>query len=399
MNTLTVNTLVACAFVCLGALASCETEEPDPQNNNIGNTEDDNPTSDFTGDELAGFLALTQADKVTGSLPQAPDFQLKMNVKDTIVVMKGLYGARIVVRHNGLQDVSGFYVAVENSSYYYDVPVEDAQASDSTDVFYIDITDDAAIDFPFTLAVIIQPHSPDGEPLDQFERKVKAVDPKSGKGCPITAPYVGNTTDLGQKAWKWMHTYGIGQDDKVFHIEAPGLKQGSPYTTGGCCNDDGTSSTVADDPHCFEKFSDGTPNPKWRSIEVNHYFTWMYDILWFYDNGTFAQQNSSQQTNYRPSKTDFCSEKPFYDFDEGFYLKTGTHDFTAGTDHLTITYDVTDPPVYGKTIRSGTISYDCDGLAFLYEIEGQSWVVEYRKADPEDFLVSDGKVVGVKDWD
>ncbi len=79
--------------------------------------------------------------------------------------------------------------------------------------------------------------------------------------------------------------------------------------------------------------------------------------------------------------------------------KTGKHDFTPGTDHLTITYDVTDPPVYGKTVRSGTISYDCGGLAFLYESEGQSWVVEYRKADPENFRGSDGKVDEVKDWD
>ncbi len=207
MNTLTAKTLVACMFVCLGALVSCETEEPDPQNNNTGNTEEENPADDFTGDELAGFRALPGADKITGSLPQAPDFQLKINVKDTIVVMKGLYGVRIVVRHNGVQDISGFYVAVENSSFYYDVPVEDSQAADSTDVFYIDITDDESIEYPFTISVIIQPHNPAGEPLDQFEREVEAIDPGSGTGCPITVPYLGNTADLSYGAWIWIHTY------------------------------------------------------------------------------------------------------------------------------------------------------------------------------------------------
>jgi len=388
----------ACVLACLVVLLSCETE-PEPENN-IGNGKVDNTADDFTPDELSELLVLKDAARITGELATAPDLQLKINVKDTVYSLKGLYGARVVVRHDGLHDISGFYIAVSGSSSYYNVPAEDEGVQDSTDVFYIDadVPENGEADYPFTIPIRIQPYDPTGAPLDEFVKLLTIENPETGTGCSIAVPFA-NTSNLAYGAWKWIHTLGIDASGLIFHREAPGLKKGSPYKTGGCCNDDGTNSTVANDPYCFAKFSDGTPNPRWRSIEVSHYFTWVYDLIWFYDNGTFTHQNLSHQTNYRPSKSDFCNEKPFYEFDKGFFLKTGTHDFTPGSKYLTITYDVTDPPVYGKTINSGELRYDCNGMALIYEIEGQTWIVEFRKASPEDFHTSDGSVNTTNGWD
>lgn len=388
-----------CLFACLAIFISCETE-PSPENNNGNNGNGNN--NDFESDELSGFLRLNDAVKITGNLPVAPDLQLKINIKDTIYVMKDLpLGARVVVRHMGLHDISGFYIAVDNSSFYYDASVIDTEARDSTDVVYInvEVPDDADVDYPLTIPIKIQPHGVNGEPLDEFDKEITIADPEPGTGCSIAVPFTATSTNFANGAWKWMHTLGLDQSDLVFHREAPGLKQVSSYQTGGCCNDDGTSTTVADDPYCFEKYSDGTLNQRWRSVDVEHYFEWKYDIVWFYDNGTFAQDNLSFQTSYRPSKSDFCKNEPAYDFDKSFFHKSGTHDFTPGAEYLTITYDVTNPPVYGKTIRSGKLLYDCNGMALIYEVEGQTWIVEFRKANPDDFNISNGTLVAMNDWD
>lgn len=399
MKILTVTIPKACLFACLAALLSCEMEPEPESNTNNGNG--NNTADSFTPDELSGFLVLKDAARITGELPVAPDLQLKINVKDTIYSLKGLYGAMVVVRHDGLHDISGFYIAVSGGSSYYNVPVEDEEAQgDSTVVFYIDadVPENDGADYPFTIPIRIQPYDQNGEPLDEFVKLLTIENPETGTSCSIAVPFA-NISNSAYGAWKWMHTLGIDASGSVFHREAPDLLQRSTYITGGCCNDDGSSTTVAGDPYCFSKFSDGTPNPRWRSIEVSHYFLWVFDMVWFYDNGDFKHQNLSHQTSYRPSKSDFCNEEPHYEFDKGFFWKYGTHDFTPGSDYLTLTYTETDPPVYGKTLRSGELLYDCNGMALIYEVEGQTWIVEYRRTDPEDFHSGDGSVNTKNGWD
>lgn len=392
-------------YVLFGvALFSCE-PEPDPQKkedeNNNGNGGGGNTAGGFTPDQLSEFLVFNDADKITGSLSDAPDLQLRINVKDTLYITRGFpVGAKIVVRHDGLHDVSGFYIAVDNSSFYYDVPVVEAQAQDSVDVIYINIDVAEEIEYPLTIPVKIQPYGPDGAPLDEFDKEVTIEDPATNNGCGLTIPFTTDTTELPDGGWRWLFTVGINQSDEIFHEEEPGLKQVSSYQTGGCCNDDGSSSTVAGDPYCFEKYSDtGEPNPRWRSIQVEHYFVWEYDILWFFDNGTFVQDNLSMQTNYRPSKSDFCAGEAGYDFDKNFFHKSGTHDFVPGADYLTITYDVADPPVYGKTIRSGNLQYSCHGMLLSFEVEGQKWFIGFMKINQDELSIDGENGVKLGDWD
>lgn len=387
--------LKQCLFLLLLIIFSCETE-PEPENNPAdtgGNGEV------VTGDEPAELLALAGADKISGGLPPAPDLLLKMNFKDTIYVLKnGEFGARVVIRHDGLHDISGLYIAVDNSTFYYDVPVIEEAAQDSSDVIYIntEISDEIEANYPLTIPIKIQPHGPGGEPLDEFVRLVTIEDPDENNKCPITIPLTTDTTDL-DGGFFWLFTVGVDQSGNIFHEEAPGLKKISRYKTGGCCNDNGSSTTVSDDPHCFQKFSDGTLNPRWRTIEVEHYFEWKYDILWFYDNGTFAQDNLSFQTSYRPSKSDFCKGESGYDFDKGFFHKTGKHDFTPGVDYLKVTYDVMNPPVYGKTFPGGRLAYSCHAMQINFEVEGQRWVMAFVK--DASFLGSDNNPAKAKGWD
>lgn len=366
------------ALAALIVLAACE-QEIDPEDGDSQN--DPGNGHDYTNDELSGLLTLEEAVKLNGALPDAPDSRLRLNVKDTIFLMKGLeLGARIEIIHDGLFEITGLFIGVENSSFYYDAPVITEGVKDSTSGFHVILGDVNEWDFSFPIVII--PHGDDGLPLDRFVRVVKAEDPKSSKDCSLSIPDPGDTSFIG--GWKWAYTVSFNEDGSVFYYEASGEKKGSLYTTGGCCNDDGSSTTVADDPYCFEKFSDGTRNPRWRSIEVSHYYELVFDQLVFYDNGIFHHQNLSMQTNYRPSLSDFCNETPGYDFQKGFHAKSGDYNFDPGTDFLDVAYHVTNPPVYGKSIRSSKIAFSCDVLALESDIEGQRWeTVFYRIDEPE----------------
>lgn len=358
-----------------GGLTDPDTENPETP----GNTVD--------ADKLSEYLVLTDAQKITGDLPAAPDNQLKVNFKDSIWVVKDFpYGARVAVLHEGRFDITGFYVGVSNSSFYYDVPLVEAEAQDSTDVFYInmEIPESDDVEYPFAIPIKIVPYGPGLEPIDVVGRWIIIEDPEAFNSCSVLS-----ATSYPKISWEWEFTVAINYAGEVFQIEAPGLKKVSAYQTGGCCNEDGSSSTVADDPYCFEKFSDGTPNPRWKSIDVEHYFMWLFDNLWLYEDGTFWHYNSSWQTDYVPSLSDFCALEAGYDDGGEDYFKRGTHDFTPGADYLNITYDVTDPPVFGKTIQSGEIQYTCHSLILTVGRE-EKWSIVFRKIIEEkngDYLL------------
>ena len=356
---------------------SCQTESGLDANSGAGgnNGSDNDPGNAFNADEISGFLVLDGATKISGALPTAPDNQLKINVKDTIYTVKGFpFGARVVVRHNGLYDINGFYIGVSNSSFYYDVPVVVTEAQDSTDVVYINLGDTDGLYWD-EFSIIILPHGSDGSPWDKFIKVVKIEDPKEDAACAITVP-TNFSLDLVQ--WEWYYSINTNYPNEVL-FEAPNLKKISQYQTGGCCNEDGTNSTVANDPYCFSKFSDGTPNPKWRTLDVKHSFMWAYDVLYLYDDGTFRQANTSLQTNYRPSLSDFCNNKAAYDYDHNTFVKFGTHDFTPGADFLKITYNITDPPVFGKNIYGGELLYSSHNMLISFGNESEKWYFKYQR--------------------
>src|SRR5690606_3610595 len=102
-------------------------------------------------------------------------------------------------------------------------------------------------------------------------------------------------------------------------------------------------------------------------------------ILYLYNDGTFRQANTSVQTNYRPSLSDFCNNEAAYDFDVSTFVKFGTHDFTPGAKYINFTYNVTDPPVFGKNIYGGELLYSCHNMIISFEVEGSKWFSMFRR--------------------
>lgn len=365
-------------FLCgMMMLASCEREpdaDPVDPKSNPGS-----PISDqLEPDEAAEFLVLKNATKITGKMPTTPEGSLKINIKDTIFMPKGFpVGERLVIRHDGLYDIRGVYVGVENSSFYYDVPVVEAEAQDSTDTIYIKLGDTDGFEWD-GFPLILLPHGPGGLPWDRFIRQVKIETPgEDAEGITVPTDF-----SLDLVHWEWHYTVKVDPADpegNVLHFEGKGVKKISDYQTGGCCNDEGESTTVANDPYCFSKFSDGTPNPIWRPIDVSHFFMWAYDVLYLYDDGTFRQTNTSVQTNYRPSLSDFCNNDAAYDFDLNTFVKFGIHDFMLGATHIQFTYNVTNPPVFGKNIHGGELKYSSHSMLISFDDIGGRWYSYFKR--------------------
>jgi hypothetical protein len=359
-------------------MTACESDAIDDGNNpNNGN----NPVrpTDVEPDEIAGLLKLHNASKIPGKMPASGSGQLRINIKDTLYMLPGFpVGDRIVIRHNGHYDVRGFYISVANSSFYYDLPKQEAEAQDSTDVFYFNMEDLEGLDwtYPFSFPISIGPYGPDGIPIKEFVRIVTVEEQDVDGETSITVP---KSFSLDSVHWEWRYTLTTDPTGLVTHFEGKGVKKKSEYQTGGCCNDDGTSTTVANDPYCFSKYSDGSPNPRWRTIDVSHFFMWAYDILYLYDDGTFRQANTSMQTNYRPSLSDFCNNDPHYDFDINTFVKFGSHDFAPGTKQIKFTYDVSNPPVFGKNVYGGELAYSSHDILISFVVEGQKWYSKYKR--------------------
>ncbi|MDZ7604230.1 MAG: hypothetical protein U5K79_01290 [Cyclobacteriaceae bacterium] len=115
-------------------IASCENpNDTDPKT-------DPGTIVNIDPEKASVYLKLSNAIKIDGDLPIAPNGKLKINVKDTIYIVHGLpFGDRIVVKHDGLQEIIGFFVGVVDDTLYYDVPIISAESGDSTDVFYINM--------------------------------------------------------------------------------------------------------------------------------------------------------------------------------------------------------------------------------------------------------------------
>lgn len=327
-------------------------------------------------DALAALLVQENATQRSGPPPSAADSRLRINWADTIFVVKDFrYGSRLVIRHDGRYEITGFYLGVPGASFHVDVPVVEAEAGDSTDVIYIvvNVPPGYEVDYPLSIPVQIQPHGPDGQPLDEFERDLVVEDPRidrSNPACTITTPPTGQW-------WEWMFTVGIDYYGDFLHIEAPGLKQWSRYRTGGCCGENGESSTVANDPHCHQLA------PTFRAIHVAHYHTWVFDMLWFFDDGRFRHVNASDQTNYIPSRSNFCTGEPAYDHVLNQYAKEGSYDFSPGADYLTVRYDTAGAQVFGKSIQNAQIDFTCNTFILTGGFE-ETWQLVFRRKSSAD---------------
>jgi hypothetical protein len=365
---------------------SCESDLETIDDNQLSNP---NNPSILDPDEVSDYLVLTDASKIPGNLPAASNGELKISFKDTIYVVKGFpYGARVVVRHDGLYDISGFYVAVSNGSFYYDVPIIAAEAQNSADVFYIDlqIPDDVEIDYPFTVPIKIQPHGPDGIPIDEFIKNITSEDPDDENVCLPTTTYSCITREgalICTSPWNWIWEFSVTEDATGDIPEAyqPGLPQElSPFQHGGCCWN-GISTPAKYDPYCV------SGNPEYNLITVDDaYYVRYFESLDLFDNGKYERYTFHATHNYDPDSSNYCTGEAGYQYNESFTYEHGTHDFAPGADRIKLAIDTIhngiDPSAQASNPWAppvGELFYTCHSLMISVPINnGAKWTYVYR---------------------
>lgn len=369
-------------------------KETPPGDGNEGGGQDTivSPADSLDAELILEHLSLMDATKITGEMPVVPNTPIPTDVMDTIYLTNGLpVGYRIPIRHDGMYDITGVFVGLQKGSFYYDVPVIADEAQDSTDVFYVNISDFPVADFkdfPISFPIHLMPHV-NGMPIKDHIgilgiQKPNSDGPDSPSACSITLPA---GTDPVPFFWGWEYTFVFDEFSNVIRKEATDLNKNKPYRTGGCCNDDGSSSSVAESASCSHYLTDTITgqvdttkvNHRWRFLDVaqQYYFT---ENVGFFDDGTFKQLGFSVQTNVSLSNSDFCTNTVNYTTVDKEFPNTGTHDFSPGADYLNITYDTSTVP--RKTLRSGEIIYSCNTLNLTYSIQGdgnETYVMFFRK--------------------
>lgn len=348
----------------------------DPQN--------PSPTVTLEPDEAAEFLGMSNSLKIQASLPSASDAGIKVNIQDSAFTVKGipLAAPRFNFKHEPDINITGFYVALKHSTFYFDVPIYEGPANsgplggDTLSVLVIDFQPEDVV-FPYSIEVIIQPHGDDGLPLDEFERVITVEEPVGAnlpgdpaKTCSILAPDPcpgQQPKNCGLPNWEWDFTY---QEYNGF-IFAPGIFAYAPvWIATGCCTNDGISLSTVNNPQCRP----GSTNAEYKELPVTGTSTMRaFEILGLYDDGSFYRRYETSVQNIDLNKTDFCTEEIGYIHISHPRLGGGTHDFTEGLNSLVMTNN--DDYTQGQVAfvhRGGDLIYTCHTLMFTEGLETKS---------------------------
>jgi hypothetical protein len=357
-------------------IISCKPEaDPDPGTpDNPGNPAGINP------DKVSDYLSFTDAAKVTGRPPAAPDGPLKIDVRDTLYLAKGHpYKARISVLHDTLTSVTGFYIWVDGLSqaHYYNIPAVALEAKDSISVVYIGFdAPENEFTYPLTFTIHIQPHGPGGNPLDQFTRRVTIEDPAGQDQCDIY-------TEDGH-AWKWLYTEVQVTGGSFRQITAPWFSATYSLASGGyyyakCCIEDpdfGLIEAYPGDPTregiCNER------NPLYKRVFIDGAYSLKpYEYLFIFRGGNFIHYSATLTANFVPQKSRICDLFAYYERTYTEYTKTGTHTYTPGAGSVQFTTTVAEPP-FGPPPPFGTVTNTCHLLIFTFGAEQKATIV-YQK--------------------
>lgn len=366
---------------------------------------DSDPPVKIDPEKASEYLKLSNATKIDGDLPTASDGGLKINVKDTIYLVHGLpFGDRLVVKHDGSQDITGFYIEVTDGTFYYNVPVVSAESGDSTEVFYINMELPSGInwEFPYTIPIRIQPHGPDGSPLDEFEIEItiEGNDKDNADPCSPLTPAPTCFMDVdgiytckyagGVRTWEWEFTVVEDASGDIYSAFAPFMFLNIPtFKHGGCCWN-GFSWPQQDDPYCRPG------NSEYFEVTVdNAYYVRYYEYLDLFDDNTFQRNLRHETSNYSPDSTNYCSGEVGYKISRGTIQENGTHDYSQGDGDIHFKrehfYDSSDPNnVYNFwSVANGNIFYTCHSLIISYIFNGEKWSDVYQRNSRPDGAIDD----------
>jgi hypothetical protein len=327
--------------------------DPADENENPSNNNTPGELTQEEADVFMDRIGFTSSTKMTGTIPPVIKASLvKTDSKDTIYILENLK-MPLRISHPASMELSGVFIKAENSSFYYDVPIDEEEESDTVAVVILEIEPDdqaAASDVP----IEIIPYGPSKSPVDIIKRVIRVEEPSSE--CDLLID--GDTSDLEEVHWIWHSTTILDENESVKFLNSPSRADTAIQRPWGCC---GTP------PACPElKLDPATGKYTWvydSRVTATTYYSIAYEGFSFYKNGTYTRISIELIKNFNPATTDWCSKRAGYNERETIVEYHGTHDYKPGNTsiiYITKNKKCDDPlGLCGYGSRPGAITQSC----------------------------------------
>ena len=340
------------AISALMFCVACIEPVPDPPTNpDPPPTEEDPGEESEAADAFLSALVFANSAQLSGQLPNATNTdEVKMNVKDTIYLMEGV---KIPLRfsHPENQPIAGIYIAVNHSTFYFDVPINQEEESDTVAIVFVDIDPDTG-EFPLNAPAKIIPYDENDQPIDVIQRIITIEEPAT-PGCDILVAKpgtLGDTTGFWSPEWFWHHTIAFNSLGEPTFVNAPGLAHVTETMYEGCCDYD-------DNKNCNILSTELN-----ETVNAKISYTIMSETFSFFTDGTFARQSFERKTNFDPETTQWCSNSPGYKHDDVVVTYRGTHDYVPGGTSISLPTDWASCDLCGYGSPGGTLTFSCHML-------------------------------------
>jgi hypothetical protein len=340
--------------LCLSAIVYCSCSLiPDPPVD--GEEEPVEEISSEKADSLLSLLSFTSGTKVTGSVPFVTNTELvKTNSEDTIYSMSGLKMPLRLTNPTGVT-VGGWFVAAKNSTFYYDVALDETEGSDTVTIVIIEIPGESTS--TYTIPLEITPYDDNKKPIDIIVRELLVEVPEPNK-CNI---YTNEDPSAPIRSWEWIWSWTLitnSSDEGVF-VNAPGYKRVSRQSPTGCC---------LQQPWCPQYICDPISGCKWvydSQVDAVTAYSIEHEFYNFYKDGTYERNTNEYKKNFDPIATDWCNKVPGYIEGKNGAHTTGTYTYVPGS-KLTLTASKTECEdggnICGYGSRWGDVRVGCYSL-------------------------------------
>lgn len=328
-------------------------------------------------DPIMNAFSFTSATKINGKVPEVDNTSLiKMAGGDTLYAMAGVNNI-IRISHPASKLLSGIFMAVEGSTFYYEVEKDDEEQSDTVSVVMIGF-DPEEVDGTAHVPIQLTAYDENKQPIDIIERILTIEDPSDPNpaGCGLLED--GDTTyvQVLSGGWIWEWTVVLDYNDQPVVINAPLRSYITEQTHYGCCEESACPALVIDpNTHIAEWKYDSEMSIVTRYAIEREYFN-------FFQNGTFHRFTWEFQSALDPEATDYCTGQPaMVNRREDVYYY-GVHDYVEGNTRISyaITHaDCEDQSFCGYGSRGGQVTVTCHNLLITAGTEGQKEMRMYRR--------------------
>jgi hypothetical protein len=357
-----------------------EQEEPVPKQEE----EEKEITTEEADAILNGFI-FSNRTKKTGSVPSVANTSLvKTDMQDTLYALPGIK-MPIRISHPESVVVGGWYVAINNSTFYYEVSIDEEEDSDTVSVVILEIDPEemdlpsGGVEFPMNIPVEITPHDQGGQPIDVLTRVI-AIEEQPGT-CDIRMD--GDTIGGAVSDWIWYSTTIFDSNGKLKFCNMPYRPFNATQKVVGCCAD----STICPQA-VYNPVTMATDLIYDSETTANTSYSIQGETLTFFKNGTFGRLTVEGIKNFSYTATDWCGGIAGYNDRQSVVEYYGTHDWVPG--RTTISYHANrkrcDDPlgICGYGSRPGDIMYGCRILVIMVDrlmLEGTQEVRIYLRTN------------------